>query len=184
GTGGEPVAATGTGFRLDTLPSGATVFVDDRQRSTTTPVTVTDLTPGMHTIRTELTNYAPWTGQIDVQANEIEALPRTVLPLRQVTVRFVSRPEGARVALVRGDGRRSVGETPTPAQVDVSGGAWTVEMSRSGHEDWSAPLAPPPGQAEHTVTATLVERERVATGRHTPRRTPDREPSGPVRVEE
>ena len=188
GTGADPgVAATGTGFRLDTLPSGATVFVDDRQLPTTTPVTVTDLAPGLHTIRTELTNYAPWTGQIDVQANEMQSLPRTVLTLRQVSVRFESTPNGARVALVRGDERRSIGETPTTAQVDISGGAWTVEMTRSGHDDWSAPLAPPAGQPEHTVTATLVERERVATGRNTPRRTPDREPSGdgpPVRVEE
>lgn len=180
---GQPVAntetrpaATGSGFTLDTLPSGATVYVDDRQLPQRTPVTVTDLTPGLHTIRTELTNYAPWTGQIEVQEGQVQALPRTVLTLRQVTVRFESTPSGARVTLVRGNERRSIGETPTTAQVETSGDTWTVEMSRSGHEDWSEPLTLPAGQAEHTVTATLTERERVA-GR-TPRRGGDRNTGG------
>src|SRR5690606_36349655 len=80
-TGGPtpPVAAAqGTGFSLDTVPSGATVFVDDNQLPQTTPVTVTDLAPGTHTIRAELASYAPWTGQIEVHANQVVQLPRAV----------------------------------------------------------------------------------------------------------
>ncbi len=164
--GGTPAvpAAQGTGFRLDTVPSGAAVFVDDQRLDQTTPITVTDLAPGTHTIRAELTNYAPWTGQIDVAANQVQQLPRAVLTLRQVSVRFESEPSGARVTLVRGNERRNLGETPTTAAVDASGGQWTVEMAHGGYEPWSEPLSPPSGQAEHTVNATLTERARVARG--------------------
>src|SRR5690606_18674917 len=84
-----------------------------------------------------------------------------------------SEPSGARVTLVRGDERRTIGETPTTANVDISGGQWAVEMERRGHEPWSAPLSPPSSQAEHTVRAELQEEERVA--RHDgPRRVPER----------
>ncbi len=193
GTGGTvtpPVAAAqGTGFSLDTVPSGASVFVDDNQLPSTTPVTVTDLAPGTHTIRAELTNYAPWTGQIEVQPSQIVQLPRAVLTLRQVSVRFESTPSGARVTLVRGSERRNIGETPVTAAVETSGGAWTVEMTRAGHDDWSSPLTPPAGQAEHTVTATLVERARVAVRGGGRRDPPVRDTGGgggtdtPTRVE-
>jgi hypothetical protein len=157
--------AQGTGFRLDTVPSGASVFVDERRLDRTTPITVTDLAPGTHTIRAELTNYAPWTGQIDVTANQVQQLPRAVLTLRQISVRFESEPSGARVTLVRGSERRNVGETPITAAVDATGGPWTVEMARAGYEGWSEALSPPSGQAEHTVRATLTEREHVAAHR-------------------
>ncbi|MCZ7678816.1 MAG: protein kinase [Sandaracinaceae bacterium] len=179
----------GTGFSLDTVPSGANVFVDDNQLPSTTPVTVTDLAPGTHTIRAELTNYAPWTGQIEVQPSQIVQLPRAVLTLRQVSVRFDSTPSGARVTLVRGSERRNIGETPVTSAVETSGGAWTVEMTRAGHEDWSSPLTPPSGQAEHTVTATLVERARVAVRGGGRRDPPVRDTGGgggtdtPTRVE-
>lgn len=174
-----PVA--GTGFTLDTLPSGATVYVDDRQLPQRTPVTVTDLSPGVHTIRAELPRYAPWTGQIEVREGQVQALPRTVLTLREVTVRFESNPSGARVTLVRGGERRNIGETPTTAQVETAGEPWTVEMSRSGYDDWTAPLTLPSGQAEHTVTATLVERDRTRPTRSSTAssgRTTDRQASG------
>ncbi|HJL18892.1 MAG TPA: PEGA domain-containing protein [Sandaracinaceae bacterium LLY-WYZ-13_1] len=163
--GGSPVAGVeGTGFRLDTTPSGATVFVDDEQRDETTPVTITDLEPGTHTIRAELDNYAPYTAQITVEADQVQQLPTAVLTLRQVSVRFTSEPSGADVLLRRGGETREIGETPVTARVDTSGGQWTVEMSRRGYDDWEEPLTPPAGQAEHTVSATLEER-RIARGR-------------------
>ncbi|MBX3270073.1 MAG: serine/threonine protein kinase [Sandaracinaceae bacterium] len=162
GTGGT-VPAAGTGFHLDTVPSGALVFVGERQLAERTPVTVTDLEPGTVTVRAELENYAPWTGQVDLSAGQVVQLPRAVLTLRQVSVRFESSPSGARVTLVRGSERRRVGDTPVTQAVDVSGGQWTVEMTRVGYEDWSQALSPPSGQANHTVDAVLVERQRVAT---------------------
>ncbi|MGE0789719.1 MAG: PEGA domain-containing protein [Sandaracinaceae bacterium] len=165
GTGTDPSSGTsgtapvaGTGFRLETVPAGAHVYIDETALGRTTPVTITDLSAGTHTVRAELENYAPWTGQIDVVEGQVTALPRAVLTLRQVSVRFESEPSGAQVTLVRGNERRRIGDTPITEAVDVSGGQWTVEMSRSGYEDWSAALAPAPNQPRHTVTATLAPR--------------------------
>ena len=160
--GGTPAVADaqGSGFRLDTTPSGATVYVDDNQVGQT-PVTVTTLTPGTHNVRAELTNYAPWTGQIQVQSGQVQQLQTAVLTLRQVSVRFESEPSGADVYLVRGSERRRVGETPLTEDVDTSGGQWTVQVRQDGYEDWEEPLAPPSGQSSHTVRAEL-EREQTA----------------------
>jgi serine/threonine protein kinase len=175
GTQIDPQPAQGTGFRLDTVPSGASVFIDDRRLAQTTPITVTDLAPGTHTIRAEIENYAPWSGQIDVVQNQVQQLPRAVLMLRNISVRFESTPPGARITLVRGSERRNVGETPTTALVDASGGAWTVEMTRNGYEPFSQTLEVPSGQAEHTLNAPLVERSgRVAVRVPRPSQDPPR----------
>ena len=61
----------GTGFRLDTNPSGATVYIDGAVREGGTPITVTDLTPGVHTIRAELDRYAAWQSEVDVPADVV-----------------------------------------------------------------------------------------------------------------
>jgi eukaryotic-like serine/threonine-protein kinase len=158
----EPVAGSGTGFALDTRPSGARVFVDGRELPERTPIRVTDLAPGSHTIRVDSgSRYTPWETTIDVRENAIVELPQAVLNLSSVTVQFRSDPVGAAVTLVRGEERRSVGSTPTSADVPLTGGAWTVEMSRDLYETWSETLSPPAGQEEFEVRATL-ERAEVA----------------------
>ncbi len=161
GSGPGPVPTTppqGTGFTLDTVPSGARVFVNDVELTQRTPVVVTDLQPGTYQIRVDNgATYAPWLSQITIPANQVMALPAAVLTLRAVTVAFSSTPTGADVSLVRGTERRSIGATPVSADVDISGGAWTVEMEHAGYRDYSAPLVVATGQASATHAATLDE---------------------------
>jgi hypothetical protein len=161
---GAATTATGTGFTLASEPSGAKVFVDDHELEERTPVTVTDLTPGSHTIRLENgARYAPWQTQIEVAENQVLSLPRAPLELARVTVRFTSTPEGANVTLVRGRERRNVGTTPTSADVDLTGdGTWTVEMSLAAHEAWSQALETS-GEEEIEVRAELTRRQ-IARG--------------------
>ncbi len=177
---GEPadgaVAAgvEGTGFTLETEPSGAKVFVDDEERDERTPVELTDLEPGTHSIRVENgARYAPWETQIQLDADQVIALPRVTLDLASVTVSFTSEPAGATVTLVRGSQRRNVGRTPTSADVDLTGdGEWTVEMSLAGHEDFSRELEPEPGEDELEFEATLTRRAVAAAPRPGPRPRP------------
>ena len=159
--GGEAVAEGGAGFSLSSEPSGATVLVDG-ERKGTTPITVEDLEAGEHTIRVELEGRAPWETTLSLSAGRVLALQPVELGSAQVTVRFVSDPEGARVYLVRGDERRRVGTTPVRESVDVSGDPWTVEMTRSGYEDWSEELEVPEGEEAFTIEAELDREERVA----------------------
>ena len=169
-TSGGAQVAEGTGFTLDTEPSGANVFVDDRRLDQRTPVTVTDLNTGTHTIRVEHgSRYAPWQTQIQAVADQVIAIPTAVLSLRSVTVRFRSDPSGAEVVLVRGRERRNVGSTPTSADVDLSGDSWIVEMAADGYETYRAPLDVPAGREELEVSAEL---ERRAIAAVTPRVPP------------
>ncbi len=177
----EVVAAAtveGTGFTLETDPSGAKVFVDGRELEERTPVEVTDLSAGTHSIRVENgARYARWETQIQVNDDQVIALPRVTLDLASVTVSFSSDPEGATVTLVRGSQRRNVGRTPTSADVDLTGdGAWTVEMALAGHEPFSRELEPEAGEAELEFEATLTRRA-VAVAPHRPRNP---HPTGPV----
>jgi hypothetical protein len=177
--GGAVAAGTprGTGFTLDSVPSGARVFVNDRELPQHTPVQVTDLAAGTYQVRVESgASYAPWASQITVGANQVVALPAAVLTLRAVTVQFTSTPDGASVTLVRGAERRSVGTTPISADVDITGGAWTVEMEHAGYRDYSAPLTVPAGQSSATHAATLEESARVAVASTGPRTSPPSTP--------
>jgi serine/threonine-protein kinase len=146
GPGVIPPVPAGTGFTMDTVPTGARVFVNDVELTQHTPVTVTDLQPGTYQIRVDNgATYAPWVSQITIPAGQVVALPAAVLTLRSCTVQFTSTPSGASVTLVRGTERRSIGSTPIAADVDVSGGPWTVEMEQRGYRDYSAPLVVTPG---------------------------------------
>jgi serine/threonine protein kinase len=160
---GSAPPSRGTGFSLDTVPTGSRVFVNDRELPQRTPVQVTDLAPGTYQIRVENgASYTPWLSQITVAPDQVVQLPSAVLTLRTVTVQFDSTPTGASVALVRGTERRSIGLTPCSADVDVSGGQWTVEMERAGSRDYSAPLVLVSGEPRGTHTATL-EAGRIAS---------------------
>ena len=116
------------------------------------------------------------------------SLQQAVLTLRSVEVSFRSNPSGARVTVERGSERRQLGTTPHTEVLDVTGGAWTVRMSRADHRDWSQPLQISADEAELTVSANLQARaadpEPVAA--QTPRvpaptrQTPARTPTTPV----
>ncbi|MBW2463561.1 MAG: PEGA domain-containing protein, partial [Deltaproteobacteria bacterium] len=153
---------TGTGFSLETEPSGAKVFIDGTEIEQRTPVTLPELAIGSHTIRVENgARYAPWETQVDVRADTIIPL-RAELELARITVSFVSEPSGATVTLVRGSTRRNVGRTPTSADVDLTGdGAWEVEFELSGHESVTRPITPVAGDDELEVEIAL-EAQRVA----------------------
>ena len=66
---------SGTGFALATAPSGAKVFVDGNQQQGVTPLRVTDLTPGLHTIRVEHPDGKPWESQVALAHGQVIDLP-------------------------------------------------------------------------------------------------------------
>lgn len=160
---GTPAPQGASGFTLDSQPTGAKVFVDGRELPQRSPVSVSDLQPGPHTIRVEAgAQFDAWQTQIQVGAGQVMQLPAAVLNLRAVSVDFRSTPDGAQVALLRGSERRVVGMTPVHADVELAGGAWTVEVTKDNFETFTQALSLSPSQPSATVEATLAARARVA----------------------
>ncbi|MCU0672410.1 MAG: PEGA domain-containing protein [Myxococcota bacterium] len=153
-----PPTTTAAGFSLTSDPSGATVFVDGRERGTT-PVTLSDLAAGPRQVRVVAAGRLPWESSINIVAGSILPLAPVVLA-PAVTVSFTSVPSGAEVTLVRGSTRERVGTTPCETTVDPSAD-WTVEMESAGYRTWSRELRIRAGSTTHEVDATLAE-ERVA----------------------
>jgi hypothetical protein len=66
----------GTGFALATAPAGAKVFVDGALQDGVTPLRVTDLEPGLHTIRVEHPDgLKPWESQVALARGQVIELP-------------------------------------------------------------------------------------------------------------
>jgi len=76
GTSPTPAQPTG-GLMIASSPSGADTYVDDLYRGIT-PVTVTDLTPGDHTIRLSATGYVDYTATTTVTSGQTMPLAITL----------------------------------------------------------------------------------------------------------
>lgn len=64
-----PVAAMKGAMNIESRPSGASVFVDNRAVGTT-PLTIADVAAGTHTVRIELEGYRRWSTAAQVTAGE------------------------------------------------------------------------------------------------------------------
>lgn len=73
-------AVVDTGFTLDSAPTGASVFIDGKKLDQVTPVKVTDLPPGEHTVRLEHGfTHKPWEGPVAASTGQMLALPTPTL---------------------------------------------------------------------------------------------------------
>jgi eukaryotic-like serine/threonine-protein kinase len=109
-----------TGFALESVPAGASVFVDNQKLPQSTPVRLTDLQPGPHVVRVELSGYQPWETQIEAVTGQVLDLPPAQLEAkaqRKLTwsERRAARLEAERVAGGQASGDGSDGE---PAEAD------------------------------------------------------------------
>ena len=75
-----PGAATGA-MEIDSRPTGAKVFVDDRAAGAT-PVRLPDVTPGSHTVRLELPEHHAWTETVQVTRGKTTRVAGSLEPIR------------------------------------------------------------------------------------------------------
>jgi len=75
-----------TGFALTSQPDGAAVFLDGKPLDLTTPARITDLAPGLHTVRLERgKSFLPWETQVAVAAGQvIDLAPAQLVPASAV----------------------------------------------------------------------------------------------------
>jgi serine/threonine-protein kinase len=84
-----------SGFALDSVPSGAAVFVDAKRLEQTTPVRVADLGPGDHQIRLEAQGYSPWESSLHVTPGTVLELPTAQLSARAADSEGQAQPQVA-----------------------------------------------------------------------------------------
>ncbi len=153
-----PAAITGS-LHIETLPSGASVFVNGEARGNS-PLDLTELAVGSYRVRAELRGHSPAseTATILVDAPNVQLkLTLALTAAAQGSVEISSDPSGATVVI---DGRPA-GQTPIE-ELKLKPGAYRVEVLSEGHEPWAG-----------SVTIEAGKKARVAAALETiPQATP------------
>ncbi len=131
---------------ITSVPSEADVFVNGHA-SGQTPLTVSDLSPGHHTVRITATGYFPETTEVDIEGLDTTQAINLTLKPAWGQVNLASQPSGAIVTV--GDEDR--GTTPVSTQL-LSGGE-QVSISLAGYKPWRKRLSVAP---DATLTHELV----------------------------
>lgn len=124
-----------SGFTVDSIPSGATIFVDGQELPDRTPARVVEMQAGDHKIRLEMDGYAPWESSLHVT-------PGTMLEL----------PSANLQALEKTDDQDSARETRSKRRVyrprTKTGTERTAEVTREPKVRAPEPEEPEPEPAE------------------------------------
>lgn len=134
--------------RIDSVPRGAEIFVDDAATGQSTPATV-EILAGEHEVRLRAEGHKSHRQRILVAAEEQRTLPVVELVRADSLLTVRSSPAGAGVTL---DGRFQ-GETPLELAVQ-SGVRYRVQAFRAGYAPAEASVELAPG-AERTLDLAL-----------------------------
>lgn len=136
-------------------PAGVSFQVDGRSDpSFVTPLTVSQLAPGRHTVTFNKAGYQTQALSTDVTAGSRSTI-MTRLALQGGTLNIGSTPSGARIAI---DGR-DTGKT-TPAQFTVVHGQHTLTLKFPGYLDANVPFSMADGD-NHSVAPDLIPMGRT-----------------------
>lgn len=161
---GDAVAAKGTGFKVAGGQPGVKVYVDGVDKGAP-PVSLTDLTPGKHTIKLDGGDrYQPQEQTIDVAAGEVKDLGETKLKVVKGLVTLDLKTEGADVLLSGTvDGKKvekklpaSIWKSPpVRLPIDLKKEVWTLVATKKGSPDFRRELDFADGNPEPTIVIEL-----------------------------
>jgi hypothetical protein len=112
-------------------PAGATVYVDGEEKGTS-PVTLTDIAPGRHTIRLSLGGYEDWSKKVNVVRDVINTVSARLSPVQTGSISIESNPEGASIIL---DGSETGNTTPSILS-PVNPGEHALRLTCPGYAAW------------------------------------------------
>lgn len=93
-TGLPPILSSTLGYKFDrrtfkftktglialkTQPPGARIYLGRKLLPLKTPATINELLPGAYSLRLELEDHFPWSGEVEVQANRVTRLEKIIL---------------------------------------------------------------------------------------------------------
>jgi len=145
------IAAVGS-ISCTTTPSGASVALDDVSQGVVTPVTLTDVTPGSHTVTFTLTGYNACPVTVSVTAGATATASCTLVPVVTTgSISCTTTPSGASVTL---DGTLQTGVITPVTLTNVSAGSHTVTFGLSGYNACPVTVSVTAG-ATATASCTL-----------------------------
>jgi len=128
---------------VSSTPDGAQIQLDGQSNASwVTPVALTELPPGQHTITVSKAGYAPETRTVEI-ASRSKAVLTFQLALLPATLSVTSDPAGAKVYL---DGKDMAKPTPVQIAVDKPGNH-TVLVRKDGYLDETTTLNLQAGQS-------------------------------------
>ena len=136
-------------IRVTSEPSGAEVSVDGGPSSGTTPLTVSDLIPGAHTVSVTDGGYDPWQTTVTVIAFDTVDVHAT-LSQQTGSLNVTSLPPGATISL---DGNPTGSVTPMELS-GISVGPHAIRLELNGYAVWDSTVQVTTGTT--LVAASLV----------------------------
>jgi len=137
------------------------VFVDGTDRGQS-PVKLTDLQPGKHTVKLAGDRYKPFEQEIESKAGETLDLGSPKLAVVKGRALVSVKTEGVTIVLIRNDDtshpKALEGPFPRPIEVETASGSWKLVAKKKGLPDFIAPIDFSDGVAEKTIVVDLAEK--------------------------
>lgn len=135
-----PVTFPGSLYVTDTVPSGASVYINNSGTSSgTTPLTITNLSDGSHPHKLSKVGYADITGNFSITAGQTTTILAATFA---GSVNITSTPTGAEIFLAASPGSPSDQVLTTPqlfaSMTAATSGAtslWNYKLTLSGYAD-------------------------------------------------
>lgn len=157
-----PVTPTTGSLNITSAPGGAAIYIDDALQERLTPATITNITPGSHTVKLTKEGYEDFSGTVEIAAGITTYFSATLTIKPGIgSLEITSTPAGARVYIDDQDM-----ELETPATVtNIPTGEHTYKLVLAGYKDAADTFTIEDGKTS-TVEVVLekTEAEKALSG--------------------
>ena len=138
---------------IKSKPSIAVVLIDGKEVGTT-PLIITDPSPGTHNVEVKMPGFEIWSKSVKIETGK-EAVLTAVLQLKASPVTINSVPSDAMI-FING---KEIGKTPVNI-TDTDPGTYLVEVRMDGYETWNERVDIEPGK-ELSIDCRASNEDRI-----------------------
>ena len=119
-------------LRIESIPAGASIFLDDQELKKTTPAEVEAATGQEHKVGLHLDRYRFWEGKVQFNPGDKNLNLKIPLELNYGELAIASLPSGAEVYL----NATHVGVTPFRLEKVKPDTAYEIVLKMPGYQEW------------------------------------------------